>query len=580
MRGSAARGAVSLLWLWAGLGSGPGSALAGGAPVLPAGSAREGMGAPGSAARSASAPASVVSTDTLAESRAGASAPDGLPIARVDIEASGIFDPVPPGRLAPVYRLADRLHVRTRASTIRHHLLIAPGERWSKARGRESERGLRALDIFDLARVEGRPAADSVVVTVRTRDAWTTSPEFALERGGGQVFGSVQLSERNLLGRAQQLAIAYRQEPLGISRSIEATDPGVAGTRLRVSAGASHGTSGSTRSVAAGVPFYAEDTPLAFGVDAERASTTARLYDSGVEVATFARRVERLELAFGRGERHGRTIARWTASLLVWNRSLGGSALAPGAPSEFAGGEERLRVRRLAAEGRLWTPRFVERTAVEGLDGVEDFDLGRSLSATAGFSPRVLGGTDDEGYAALRLAAGADARGAGFGWLRLGLASRLRAGPREAHARLDARWVNQSLPRQTLVVAALGSAGWRNARDFQLVVGGLNGLRAYPVNALAGDRLWRFNAESRWRIGNNFLQLVSLGAAAFWDAARTWGPGSGDIPWQHDVGLGLRISFPHSALDRVARFDVAWPVSPSGQVPREPVLSFGSSQAF
>lgn len=544
----AARGAVSLLCLWAGLACVPGRPFASG-----------------------------VAVDTLRETR---SAPDGLPIARVEVEAQEIFAPTPPGRLAGFYRLADRLHVRTRSTTIRNHLLLAPGERWTEARGRESERGLRGLEIFDSARVESRLSGDSVVVIVRTRDAWTTSPEFTLERGGGKLLYSMQLSERNLLGRAQNFAVAYRQDALGISRSVQATDPAVAGTRLRISAGASRGSSGSSQGVTVGVPFYAEDTPTAFGLRVQRASDEGRLYDSGVEVASFDRRIERLDLFFGRGRRYGRTIARWKGSLDGWNRRLGESVLEPGAPPEFAGGEERLRVRRLALEGSLWRPGFVERTGVDGLDGVEDFDLGPSVGLTAGLSPRALGGTADEGYAALRVSGGADADAAGFGWLRLGMSSRLRAGPREADGRLEARWVNQTLTRHTLVVAALGAAVWRSPHDVQLVVGGLNGLRAYPVNALAGEKLVRLNAESRWLIGRNLMQLVSVGAAAFWDTARTWGRGAGDVSWQHDVGLGLRLSFPRSALNRVTRFDVAWPVSPSGQISPEPVLSFGSSQAF
>jgi hemolysin activation/secretion protein len=145
---------------------------------------------------------------------------------------------------------------------------------------------------------------------------------------------------------------------------------------------------------------------------------------------------------------------------------------------------------------------------------------------------------------------------------------------------VEARWVNQAIPRHTLVVATVGAGGWRAARDFQLVVGGLNGLRAHGVHALAGDKLWRWNAESRWLIGRDFQHLLSLGGAAFWDAARAWGPGSGEGRWQHDIGFGLRLGFPRSALNRVARFDVAWPIMASGPGRREAVFSFGSSQAF
>jgi hemolysin activation/secretion protein len=145
---------------------------------------------------------------------------------------------------------------------------------------------------------------------------------------------------------------------------------------------------------------------------------------------------------------------------------------------------------------------------------------------------------------------------------------------------LDARWVSQAIPRQTIVLAAFGGAAHRPPRDFQYVVGGLNGLRAHGVHAVAGHRITRLNAESRWVIGRNYYQLVSLGFATFWDAARSWGPGSAGQSWQHDAGLGLRISLPRSALNRVVRLDLGWRVSPRGVKPGGAVFSFGSSQAF
>jgi len=505
---------------------------------------------------------------------------EGRPIGRITIEPHDIFDELPGGRLEPLFRLADRLHVRTRASTIRHHMLIAPGDPWSAERAHESERVLRGLDIFDVVRVDGHREGDSAAVTIWTRDAWTTSPDFSLERGGGQVFGSVRFSEHNLFGHAQQIGVAYRQDPTGISRSIDLADPGVGPTHVRVGLSASQGSSGTASVVSVGLPFYAEDTPLSFGIRAERAHTTAHLFQDGAELASFARRFEQVQLSFGRGRRIDGTIARLTGSLVILDRSFGGSTVTPGAPGAFAGGEERLRVRRFMAEGRLWRPAFVERMGVERLDGVEDFDLGRALSVTVGYGPHAFGATVEDGYIGMRVDAGTDAGGLGFGTVRFGVGSRLVGGIRDGGGQVEARWANQAIPRHTLVVAALGAGGTNTPRDFQLVVGGLNGLRAHNVHALSGNRLWRINAESRWLIGRDFANLFSLGAAAFWDAARTWGPGSADVSWQHDLGFGLRIGLPRSAQNRVARFDVAWPVAPGTHSIHEAVFSFGSSQAF
>jgi hemolysin activation/secretion protein len=202
------------------------------------------------------------------------------------------------------------------------------------------------------------------------------------------------------------------------------------------------------------------------------------------------------------------------------------------------------------------------------------------LTTTAGVAPRFLGSTADEGYGRLQVSGGLMTGARSFGLVDLDLSSRFRSRPRESIARLSARWNDQSFPRHTLALGAIGVAGTRVSREFQTVVGGLNGLRAYPVHALAGTQVWRLNAESRWLLVNDYFELVSFGAAAFYDAARAWGPGSAEAGWHHAAGFGLRLALPHSSLNRVARFDVAFPIEPTRDGRREPVFSFGSSQAF
>jgi hypothetical protein len=90
----------------------------------------------------------------------------------------------------------------------------------------------------------------------------------------------------------------------------------------------------------------------------------------------------------------------------------------------------------------------------------------------------------------------------------------------------------------------------------------------------------RVNLEDRLFVARQLGQVLSLGAAAFVDGARAWGPGANGVGWHVSAGIGLRVSLPRSGWSRVARFDVAWPLAPSDRGEREAVFSFGSSQAF
>ena len=144
----------------------------------------------------------------------------------------------------------------------------------------------------------------------------------------------------------------------------------------------------------------------------------------------------------------------------------------------------------------------------------------------------------------------------------------------------ESRWIRQTSLSHSLVFSLIGTGGIKMPRSFQVTVGGLNGLRAYPVHAVAGTQVMRWNVEDRRILIRDVLQMASLGSAIFWDGAHAWGPGSEGEGSFNDAGIGLRIAPPRSALGPVFRVDLAWPIAPTRDGRRQPVLSIGSNQAF
>jgi len=373
----------------------------------------------------------------------------------------------------------------------------------------------------------------------------------------------------------------YREDPVGISRFLSVDDPAIAGTHWRGRFVTGNGDAGKTNSAELGLPFWSEEAPRSLGAAWARDVSMTHLFQRGTLAARVPLREESAEAWWGVGRRAADgMVQRFVARYRAYDRRLGASQLEPGAPAEFGGGEEEVRLRRLEAEVTLWRPRFVARRGVDFMDRVEDFDLGAAAVVGMGVAPRALGSGADEGWLHGRLSAGAEAGGAGFALGSADLRTRVRSGLRETFAELRARWVVQPVPSTSLVTAVAGAAGRRMPRSFQLRAGALSGLRGFPVDEVAGTQLWRGNAEVRWTAKRNLLQLVTLGGAVFWDSARAYGPGSGGESWHHDAGFGLRLSLPHSALNAVARFDVAWPIAPRVDGRHGPAYSFGSGQAF
>jgi hypothetical protein len=506
--------------------------------------------------------------------------PDGLPIRSVLIRTREIFDPLPGGTLRPFYRIVNAIHVKTRPSTIRGQLLFAPGDPWSEARAKETERNLRALYFVDPQGITATRDGDSVDVVVDTRDNWTTEPSFELAGGGGRTVGSIVLLERNLLGLGKLVQLSYRKTRTAIERSVLYQDPCFSNTHARLDLSVGNETSGGSASALFGLPFYAEDTPWSYLVSFDRSDSRTHLFDQDIDVERFDRNVHEGSASVGHGSRVDGTILRVTGTFVYRDRHFGASqALTPAGPL-VGGGVEELRNRRLDGEVFLWRPRHVVRQRVEHLDGLEDFDLGYQARLKVGWSPRALGSTEDEGYGEAEARLGTLAGGAGFGWVDANLSSRVRRQPLETLLQVQARWVNQSLPRQTWVFGLNGTSGSRMPRDFQVLMGSLDGLRGYPEYALAGQRSWRVNVEDRIAGPREVLGLVSLGAAVFYDGAAAFGPGSDGSVWLHDVGGGLRISFPRSTHKRVGRMDLAWPLRTTERVRAGATLTFGAAQAF
>lgn len=508
-----------------------------------------------------------------------AAALEGLPIRRVTIVARDVFEPMPGGPLRPVYGLANRLHVTTKERAVREQLLFAPGEPWSQARGDETMRALRRLDFLEPQAITATRAGDSVDVRVETRDAWTTQPELNFERGGGQLYGTIGLSERNLFGLGKALGFLYHEDPTGITRGFLFQDPAVVGSRVRLAFALSTGTAGSNDLIRVGQPFYAENTRSAWEFHSERIASVAHLFVSGSEVAAIDRNQRDIGGWYGRGVQRGRHVWRATAGLHLLRREQGPTIPEGDVPEDFLGGPDQLDLVRLETELRWWRPSFMQRTGIQRVDQVEDFDAGTSFSVLAGYAPDAFGSTASEGYLRGKFDTGL-VTGWGFGLLRSSASCRLRRGALEIQRDASLRWVSQSHAGHTLVLSAIGAAGSEMPRDYQLVVGGLNGLRAYPVQALAGRELVRLNAEQRLILAHDVGHLLSFGVAGFYDAARAWGPGAEGTSWFSDVGAGIRLAPPAFALGPVFRIDVAWPISPTRDGEREAVYTFGSSQAF
>ena len=490
-------------------------------------------------------------------------------IERVEIEANPVFDEGEDG--AWPYRVANRLHVRTKEEVIRRELLFEPGGEVDLDLIAQTERNLRGQPFLRDAQVVVAPGEDGEqVVTVETFDAWSTSPELKFAKLGNRWVWTVGISEKNLLGRGKQVEISRRADLERQENYVAYRDPRVLGSRIASSVSYSSRNDGSRGELVVTRPFFSLQTPFAVYTRLEGFDQLDAIWADGerVDQLTHDRRWADLELA--------RAVARSSRSAVRVHAAY---------RSREDEVEGDLRDFGIAEIGISTTQhRFVELTHVDRFESAEDFNLGNQAGVFGGVSTPTLGGEPGTSWF-VRLYDEVGLRISADQMVRVKASWTIRhRRERWENGRLLARvqYLNKLSPRWLFMLLGGFRHGHELDPEIQITLGAQNGLRGYPVHQFVGTRAMVFNAETRIFIADDVKQLASFALAGFVDSGYAWPQGSSLAlrDFRTNIGLGLLIGRTRLAAGNAGlRLDVTYALRP---VPgRSPWLfSAGSSIGF
>jgi hypothetical protein len=532
-------------------------------------------------------------------------------VASVEVVNHSIFDPDDAARATRfrwAHQLANTLHVRTREDFIRSELLLEPGECYDPFLLAESERLLRRYRFIARAAVSGarRPDGDWDL-RVETQDEWTTRVSVRGTTTGGLQVERVGVTEQNLFGAGILLGGAVttldgRREP-----AVRMELPRLAGTRWDAALRWSRDGDGGDRAESLSYPFLGEVGRFAASETFMRRETWFG-YSAGSDGDARPGTVTALFLPYEQDLVEVTIAGRLgtPGNLTVFgigfsNETLGFPAFPGGLEVAVDGGLERDAADSTVADDvRHQTThsagthlnlmvaqrnvRFEQFRGLDALRGTTDVPLGVQLSLLLG---RRVGTLSADTRQPDDLAVGMRAEWAAAPGPLLVIGSsgvdarRIFAGGEAGQAWTDVLaesavllyWQPPDRQRHTFFVRAEGVGGWSVSQPFQLTLGGPAGVRGYDIEDFPGGRRVVINAEDRIYLGWPFPSLLDLGVTVLGDLGWMW---AGDAPfgvdsgWRGTVGGGLRVGFP-AGSGRVARLDVAWPVSPAG-IRRSPKL--------
>ncbi len=497
----------------------------------------------------------------------------GAVIGKVVIDNQNIFDLDNPKDNTKLFRLADRLHPVTRASVIRRQLLFKPGERFSRRLIEESERILRGDNYFYDAWIRAIDYKDGKVdLRVTTRDVWTLNPGFNFGRSGGQNSVGVQLEEINLAGTGTDLKLSHSSNVDRTSNQIETRSNHAFGSWVAYDANYANLSDGRLRELTVQQPFYSLETRWALGGYVIADEQTDSLWDRSQVIDKFQDQHNGASLFGGwsTGLRNG-WVQRVTTGLTYDEHRFAPVSTWTGVP--------------VVPEDRRFAYPWVQYDLIQDdylklfnhdqIARTEDFYIGTSASVRVGWAQRAFGSSSDA-----TIFQGSASRGFLEGGSTLLLATDFAgrySGGTLQNTIVDGsvRYYVEQSKNWLFFTTLSGTKGWHLDLDDQILLGGDNGLRGYPLRYQDGTARALFTVEQRYFTDWYPFRLFRVGGAIFFDAGRVWG----EVPLAQpnlglltDAGFGLRFGNARSALGNVVHVDLAFPFRGDATIKRVQLL--------
>ncbi|HGG60657.1 MAG TPA: hypothetical protein ENK26_12220, partial [Gammaproteobacteria bacterium] len=485
---------------------------------------------------------------------------EGARIGDIHIDAANIFDTRKPEENTRLFRLGNRLHIKTRDDTIRQYLLFRSGDRYQGRLLAESERLLRQRQYLHDASIRPVRRHDGVVdIEVKTTDVWTLKPGISFGRSGGENTSGVEIEEINLLGTGSSINLSSRNGVDRSSLSFFYRNPTLAHSWWDLSFGYSDNSDGKSGAFTLQRPFYALDTRTAGGVSWREFDRRESRYDLGRIVDQFFVDEKSINLEYGWSPGF---ISGWTSRYRIGFKIDDNRFQAIDSGTTLLPPDRRLYYPYLSWERR--EGKYHKDHNRNQISRTEDIALGWRMNATIGYAAPVFGADRESVILASTLR-----HGNLFSENR-SLTWRASASARHEHG----HWANALLggrlqyhhhqsARRTFYLSFGADAASRLDIDRQLLLGGDNGLRGYPLRYQSGKGRWLFTAEQRYFSHWYPFRLFNVGGAIFADLGKTWG--KTDVPGVQlgllrDIGFGLRLGNARSGLGSVIHLDLAFPL--------------------
>ena len=484
----------------------------------------------------------------------------GARIGRVLIQIDEVFDGS--SQLAAPYRLVNGLHVATQEETVQRQLLFRSGDPYEPRLLAESERLLRSQSYVNEAVIQPVEYRENEVdVLVRVHDVWALSAGVSLGRKGGENSARLKVEDANFLGRGKRVSLARWSDVDRSAWRLAYDDSNVLGSRWQMAGAFATMSDGGERTLAVRHPFYSLGTSWSAGSAVSSVTSAVSRYSLGSAVQNVD--MNEQILALDGGVSAG-LVDGWARRYLGGLRSVSRRfSLRPDEPLAVLPEDRDLVYPWVGLE--LIEDAFVRTRNLDQIGRTEDVYLGRRARLELGLATQAFGSTRDGMILSGALQAGADLGRNRLWFGALDTSGRIEDGSLvNGRLALNSRFYLRHSDHRLSFASLTATCTSNLDPEEQLVLGGDNGLRGYPLRYQAGTSSALLTLEERFYSRWQPLKLFDVGAAVFIDAGRAWGSSelaAEPAGWLADAGFGLRLGSARSALGNVLHIDLAFPLN-------------------
>ena len=459
-----------------------------------------------------------------------------------------------------VFRFMNGIRFQTRERVVEKELLFGPGTTLDSVQLAETERNLRNLGLFRDVSVDTISRGDSLIVKVRTQDAWSTQPIFRFSFSGETLTGKIGLAEKNLLGTGNQARIAWRKDVDRNAFELDTRFRRVFGTQIDVAGMYTGLSDGDIGQWYLGDPWRSAEDRRALGYAGDISNREIPQYrvlsETLADTTHYRYRGFGNSLSFGWAPlaQSGRYTRVGVDGAIRNDRFVSAydtaSVLAP--PDSVKG----------------WIGGFVETrrdrfTVFQYLNGFSREDVNLSPYAFGGvrIAPSAFG-YDRDGIGLVGRA-GTGAR-TGPVFLRVDLSANAlftSAGVDSGRVVLNVSAAAKPGRKHAVLLSLLGGVLDNPPPGSEFDLGFDRAPRAFDPHSFVGTRAAVGTIEYRWYVWDSLLGLFGLGVAGFVDYGGAWYPDQ-DPRSGGNFGVGLRTGSARASGAQTGRIDIGYRFGP------------------